>query len=377
MIYLDNAATTGKKPVSVINAVSYSLQNYNANPGRSGHELSVKVAGEIFKCRKNIKEFFNASSENNVCFTYNCTQAINTVLKGVLNQGDHIIISSLEHNAVFRPINYLVKEKNIKFDIAEVNLINDELTLKNIERLISNKTKMIFVTASSNVLGKKLPLKQIGNLCRKYNILFGVDAAQGAGIFEIDIKEMNIDFLCFAGHKGFYAPTGIGVLIAEKYIENILISGGTGVGSKEAFQPTDMPERLESGTQNISGILGLNAGINFVKAKNIRKIEAHEIGMIQHLYSELKKIGAKLYTSFPSQKLYSPVLSFNFHGLLSDEVGDILNKEKIAVRTGLHCSPLAHNQIGTSKIGTVRVSPSIFNNFDEIDRLIFVLKKAI
>ena len=377
MIYLDNAATTGKKPASVINAVSYSLQNYNANPGRSGHELSVKVAEEIFKCRKNIKEFFNASSENNVCFTYNCTQAINTVLKGVLNRGEHIIISSLEHNAVFRPINYLVKEKNIKYDIFNVNLINDELTLKNIERLINNKTKMIFVTASSNVIGKKLPLKQIGNLCRKYNILFGVDAAQGAGIFEIDMKEMNIDFLCFAGHKGFYAPTGIGVLIAEKYIENILISGGTGVGSKEAFQPSDMPERLESGTQNISGILGLNAGLNFVKAKNIRKIEAHEIKMIQHLYSELKKIGAKLYTSFPSQKSYSPVLSFNFANLLSDEVGDILNKEKIAVRTGLHCSPLAHNQIGTSEIGTVRVSPSIFNNFDEIDRLIFVLKKAI
>lgn len=377
LIYLDNAATTGKKPVSVINAVNFTLQNFNANPGRSGHELSVKVAEEIFKCRRNIKDFFNVSSENNVCFTYNCTQAINMVLKGVINDGDHIIISSLEHNAVYRPVNYLVKEKNIKFDIAEVNLINDDLTLKNFEKLINKKTKMIFVTASSNVIGKKLPLKQIGNLCRKYNILFGVDAAQGAGIFEIDIKEMNIDFLCLAGHKGFYAPTGIGALIAEKNIENILISGGTGVGSKEAFQPTDMPERLESGTQNIPGILGLNAGVNFVKTKNIRKIEAHEIKLIQHLYTELKKIGAKLYTPFPYQKSYSPVLSFNISGRTSDDVGNILNKENIAVRTGMHCSPLAHRQLGTSQIGTVRVSPSIFNNFDEIDRLIFVVKRII
>ena len=377
MIYLDNAATTGKKPVSVINAVDYAIRNLNANPGRSGHDLSVKVAEEVFKCRKNIKDFFNASSENNVCFTYNCTQSINMVLNGVLNRGDHIIISSLEHNAVFRPVNYLLKEKQIEYDIAEVNLVNDSITVKNIEKLIKKNTKIIFVTAASNVIGKKMPLKQIGLLCKKYNILFGVDAAQGAGVFEINIKDMNIDYLCLAGHKGFYAPTGIGVLIAEKYIENILISGGTGVNSIEPFQPTDIPERIESGTQNIVGIIGLNAGVNFVRSKNIRLIEAHESNLIRHLYQELKKAGKKIYTPLPIQKMYSPVLSFNCSGHSSDEVGNILNSKQIAVRTGLHCSPLAHKQLGTEKIGTVRVSPSIFNSYDDIDKLIFIVKKII
>lgn len=377
MIYLDNAATTGKKPVAVINTVNYALQNLSANPGRSGHDLSVRVSEEIFKCRKAVKEFFNASSENNVCFVYNCTQAINTVLKGVLNEGDHVIISSLEHNAVFRPINYLMKEKHIKCDIADVNLISDEITVKNIEKLINKNTKLIFVTAASNVIGKKLPLKQIGSLCKKHNILFGVDAAQGAGVFDIDIKDLGLDFLCIAGHKGFYAPTGIGVLVSEKNIDNILISGGTGVNSIEPFQPSDMPERIESGTLNIPGIMGLKSGINFVSNMNIKKIEAHEIRLIHHLYNELKRIGAKLYTPFPSQKMYSPVLSFNLKGFTSDEVGNLLNKEKIAVRSGLHCSPLAHKQLGTTEIGTVRVSPSIFNSYEDIDRLIFVAKKII
>ena len=169
LIYLDNAATTGKKPLSVINAVTFALQNYSANPGRSGHNLSIKVAEEVFKCRTMVKDFFNASSESKICFTYNCTHAINTVLNGVLNHGDHVIISSLEHNAVFRPINYLAKDKHIQFDIAEINLINDDLSVKNIEKLIKKNTKLIFVTAASNVLGKKLPLKQIGQICK--NIL--------------------------------------------------------------------------------------------------------------------------------------------------------------------------------------------------------------
>ena len=167
------------------------------------------------------KTFFNSSDENNVCFTYNCTHAINIVLNGVLNSGDHIIISSLEHNAVFRPVNYLKINKGIEFDVAEVDLLDDEITLKNIEKLFKKNTKMVFLTAASNVIGKKLPLKEIGELCKDNNILFGVDAAQAAGIIKIDMKKLNINFLCFAPHKGFYAPTGLGVLITEKYLNKI------------------------------------------------------------------------------------------------------------------------------------------------------------
>ena len=375
MIYLDNAATTGQKPQTVVKAVNNALLNYSSNPGRSGHDLSVKTAEEIFKCRTVLKDFFNLSSENSVCFTYNCTHAINIVLNGVLNQGDHVIISSLEHNAVFRPINYLKLYKNISFDVAEVDLISDEKTLQNFKKLIKKNTKMIFVTASSNVIGRKLPLKLLGKLCKENGILFGVDAAQGAGIMKIDVKEMGIDYLCIAPHKGFYAPMGIGVIMAEKPIENILISGGTGVNSIEKTQPEDMPERIESGTQNVPGILGLKSGVEFINSKGITRIETHEINLIQRLYKELKKINAKLYTIFPDNKRFSPVLSFNYKGYSSEEIGEYLNKNGVAVRSGLHCAPLAHFMLRTSELGTVRVSPSVFNNSDDINRLVFLLKK--
>ena len=289
----------------------------------------------------------------------------------------YTIISSLEHNAVYRPVNYLNRDKHIKFDIANVDLTNDENTVKNIEKLIKSNTKMIFVTASSNVVGKKLPLKSIGSLCKSKNILFGVDAAQGAGVYKIDIIDMNIDFLCFAPHKGFYAPTGLGVLIAEKPIENIIISGGTGVNSIEPVQPSDMPERIESGTQNIPGIIGLKSGIGFVNSFTIKGIESHEIFLVQNIFNRLNALGAELYTNFPDKIDYAPLISFNIKGFSSEQVGEHLNKNGIAVRDGLHCAPLAHKQINTIERGTVRVSPCIFNNINEIERLIFYIKRLI
>lgn len=377
MIYLDNAATSGQKPIAVIKAVDNSLLNFNANPGRGGHTLSIKTAEEVYKCRKKVKDFFNATSENNVCFTYNCTYAINLVLNGILCEGDHVIISSLEHNAVARPINYLKKNKNIDYDIAKVDLINDEITIKNIEKCIKKSTKLIFVTAASNVVGRKLPLKRIGEICKENNILFGTDAAQLAGKSIIDMKNFNIDFLCFAPHKGFYSPAGLGVLICEKAIKNVLISGGTGINSYDLLQPEELPERLESGTINVPAIMGLSAGIEFIKSKVLRHIEGYEMSLIQRLYKKLKNIGAELYTIFPEQKFFAPVISFNIKGFSSDEIGDYLNKNNIAVRTGLHCSPLAHKQIGTFERGTVRISPSLFNNTFDVDRLIFLLKSVI
>lgn len=377
MIYLDNAATSGKKPEMVIKEVNKALYNYSANPGRSGHNLSIRVAEQLVKCREKIRMFFGATDANNICFTYNCTHAINIVLNGVLNKGDHIIISSLEHNAVYRPINYLAKYKNIEFDVAKIDLESDELSLDNFEKLIKSNTKMIFVTAASNVVGKKLPLKQLGDLCMSRGILFGVDAAQAAGITKINIKDFNIDYLCFAPHKGFYAPTGLGVLIAEKDIDNILISGGTGVNSIETVQPTEMPERIESGTQNIPAILGLSAGIDFVQKIGVAKIENYDFSLIEYAYRNLFKIGAELYTKAPEKLGFAPVLSFNIKGFSSEEIGNVLNKKGIAVRTGLHCAPLAHKQLKTLDRGTVRISPSVFNNKNDIDRLIFSLKSTI
>lgn len=377
MIYLDNAATTGRKPDSVINAVDNAMRCLVANPGRSGHELSVRSAMEVYKCRKAIKELVNASNENDVCFTLNCTHAINTVLYGVLNSGDHLVISSLEHNAVLRPAYHLVSERNIQYDIAEVDLNCDDNTVLNIERLIKPNTKLVFVTAASNVIGKKLPLERIGKLCSERGILFGVDAAQAAGVVKLDVKKMNIDYLCIAPHKGLYAPMGTGILVAQKNIDRVLITGGTGVNSIEMKQPVDMPERIESGTVNLPGIAGIRAGINFVNNMGINKIEEHEMKIIQYLYKKLSNIGATLYTPFPYKSLFAPVLSFNVGNFESEKIGEYLNRKKIAVRAGLHCAPLAHKQLGTLERGTVRVAPSIFNSEEDIEKLIFVLKKLI
>lgn len=377
MIYLDNAATTGKKPIQVVKAVNNALNNYSANPGRSGHDLSIKTAEQIVKCRESIRTFLKCTDENNVCFTYNCTHAINIVLNGVLNSGDHIIISSLEHNAVFRPVSYLKLNKGVEFDIAQVDLLNDEITIKNIETLFKKNTKIVFVTAASNVIGKKLPLKAIGELCKNNNILFGVDAAQAAGISEINISQFNIDYLCFAPHKGFYAPTGLGVLIAEKGIKNIIISGGTGVNSLEPVQPEFMPERIESGTQNVPAIFGLKSGIDFVEKIGQKTIEKHEFSLIRYAYQKLEKLGAELYTICPNSDGFTPVLSFNVKGFSSEEIANYLNKNNIAVRAGLHCAPLAHKQLKTLNRGAVRISPCVFNTKNDIDRLIFSLKRVI
>ncbi len=377
MIYLDNAASSGHKPASVIKAVNDALRFYSANPGRSGHKLSVLCAIEIYKARKAIKELVNAQSENNICFTMNCTHAINTVLYGTLRTGDHIIVSSLEHNAVWRPIKALEKSIGVEVSVAKVDMYDDEITLQNFEKLVRNNTKMIFVTAASNVLGRRLPLERLGALCRDRGILFGVDAAQGVGHFEIDVEKQSIDYLCIAPHKGLFAPTGVGVLVAQKPINQVLILGGTGVNSIDTDQPEEMPERIESGTLNIPGILGTKAGVDFVKKRKISSIEYEENRMIRYAYNGLQKAGAELYTNYPSSHLFAPVISFNVKGFGSDRIGEELNKRGIAVRTGIHCAPLAHMHNGTLTRGTVRISPSVFNSIADVEKLIFVVKKII
>ncbi len=376
MIYLDNSATTCIKPNSVVNAVNYTLKNLSANPGRSGYEISNKAAMLVYNCRKEIKELVNAKSENNVCFTMNCTHAINTVLEGVLKAGDHIIISSLEHNAVVRPIFSMYNENKIQYSVA--NVFDDEQeTIKDFEKKIRSNTKMIMVTAASNVTGRVLPLKKIGNLCKKYNLLFAVDGAQGVGIIPIDMNEMNIDYLCVAPHKGLYAPMGIGVLVAQNEIEKVLIKGGTGINSLEITQPEELPERIESGTINLPGIAGVASGAKFVKEKGIENIYSHEIKLCRYLYYNLLELKADLYTEEPQKYMFAPVVSFNLKPHNSEYVGKVLANNNIAVRTGFHCAPLAHKSIGTIDKGTVRVSTSIFNSYNDIDRLIFTLKRVI
>ncbi len=370
MIYFDNAATSGRKPMSVINAVNYALRNLSANPGRSGHRLSQSAAMSVYKAREELADFFGAGGAENVVFTANCTHSINFVLKGVITPGDHIIVSDLEHNAVMRPLNSM----KASYSMSEVSLTDDDKTVKNFENEIRKNTKMIFCTAASNVLGKALPLKEIGELCKKHNILFGVDAAQGAGVLPINMQKMNIDFLCLAPHKGLYAPMGIGVLIARKPINSTVIEGGTGTESINFKQPDIMPEMLESGTVNLPSIIACSHGLMFVKER-FNCILEHEMKLIFMLYNELSKLENIVLYNNPHTGIYAPVLSFNIKDIQSDAAAKYLSDKGFALRAGLHCAPSAHKKIGTLDIGTVRFSPSMFNTYSEVDSLIKTIKK--
>lgn len=375
MIYLDNAATTGKKPQAVINAVENALKNFSANPGRGGHSAAIKAAEQIYKIRQKTASYFGAESEASVCFTYNCTTAVNTVLKGILNRGDHVIVSSLEHNAVMRPIHSLYAEKGVEFDIARVNIFEPDSCLLEIKKLVKKNTKLVFVTHASNVTGTVLPIKKIGAFCKENNILFAVDAAQSAGHINIDMKSMGIDYLCIAPHKGLYAPMGIGVLIAEKEIEKVLIEGGTGVNSRSMLQPEALPERIESGTVNLPAIFGLGAGIDFVSDKAVIKRIKNEEKLIKYAAELLCKIPTIIYGNYNENTLFAPVLSFNLHGVESEQIADYLSRNNIAVRGGLQCVPFAHKTLGTSEQGTVRISTSVYNSAEDIEKLCFFVKK--
>lgn len=368
MIYFDNGATTFPKPRTVVNAVDRALRYYGANPGRSGHNMSLKASEIMYDCRKNAAELFNADSPEKIIFTYNCTAALNYVIKGILKEGDHAVISSLEHNAVLRPLENL-KENGVEYSIADYSP-DDEETINNFRNAIRPNTKLVICTHASNVFGVRLPVERIAALCRIHGVLFCVDAAQTAGVVPISLKDSCIDYLCTAGHKGLYGPMGTGILaINSEILPESLIQGGTGSFSSDRKQPAILPDRYESGTPNLPGIAGLNEGIKFVMKKTERGIERQETRLAVRLYNKLKNIpGVVLYTDSPEAHRCVPVISFNIEGLDSEETSEILDKRfNIAVRAGLHCAPLAHEFFGTQGSGTVRAVLSVFSNFEQVD----------
>lgn len=375
MIYLDNSATTFPKPWTVQNAVNNSLK-YSANPGRSGHKLSIKASEEIFLARKTVAEFFNAKNETDVIFTLNCTMSMNMVIKGMLKSGDHVVVSEMEHNAVMRPLEKMA-EKGVTFTQAAVFPEDNDKTVDSFRKAINAKTKMIICVHASNVWGIKLPIERISALAHEYGLLFAVDAAQSAGIVPIDIQQSGIDFLCVAGHKGLYGVMGTGILIlSENAIPDTIIEGGTGSNSVSFEQPQELPDRFESGTPNVSGIVGLRAGIQFVRQKKTENIAKHEFMLIQRLYRELAKMKKiRLYMPMPTPQYFVPILSFNIDGYDSETAAAILNKNNIAVRAGLQCSPAAHKMCGTLESGAIRISPSVSTKTSDIDYLVSVLKK--
>jgi len=375
VIYLDNAATSYPKPDEVYKAVDRGLREYGANPGRSGHKLALKAGRAIYETRELICELFNIDNPMQIIFTSNATDSLNLAIKGILKKGDHVITSGMEHNSIIRPIKTLeeIGVENTIVECTEDGLIK----LDELEKAIKENTKLIAVTHASNVTGTIMPIEKIGELAKSKGILMLVDAAQTAGVYDIDVKKMNIDLLAFPGHKGLMGPQGTGVLYIRDGIElRQMKEGGTGSKSESLFQPEIVPDRYESGTPNTPGIVGMGAGIKFILDTGIQKIRKHEEELTAYMLSELKKIKKVRIYGAKDAKKQAAVISLNIGDLDSSEVSYILDQAfNIAVRSGLHCAPLAHKTLGTFEQGTVRFSIGYFNTKKDIDDAISAIIK--
>ena len=366
MIYLDNAATTFPKPPSVYESVMRAMTVYGANPGRGSHKMAIEGARIMYETRELLADLFNLDDPMKVIFTFNATDSLNIAIKGLLNSGDHLVTTEMEHNSVLRPIKELEKSgvENAIVKCAADGTIN----LNDLENAIRDNTKLIVTTHVSNLTGTIFPAEEIGNICKKHSIPYLLDASQSAGVLNIDMKKFNISFLAVPGHKGLLGPQGTGCLLINSDIEiKHLKEGGTGSQSSSLVHPDFYPDRLEAGTHNLPGIAGLNAGVKYILKRGIESIYSHEKALLDTFIVELRKN--------PRIKIYGPksiehrigVLPLNIEGMDSSEVANILDSEyNIAVRPGLHCAPLAHKAIGTEKLGAVRFGLGPFNKSTDI-----------
>ena len=372
MIYLDNSATSFIKPSSVKNALLEAVNKYSVNPGRGNYKLSLELSEKIYETRNNLSEFFGGYGAENVVFFASCTVAINQVIFSLLGEGGHVVVSDLEHNAVMRPL-YKLREKGLKISFAEVCEKDKDKTLDNFRKAINKDTKLIVCTAGSNVFGIRPPFERIAALANLYGIKILVDASQAAGIIDINMRESGIDYLCFPAHKGLYGIMGLGVLmIKEGETLTPLVYGGTGVESISESQPLLPPERYESGTLNVPGIIALNEGVKFVKSKGVFRIHKWETERLKEIYYYLKgNKRVKLYTDIPDTENYLPVLSFNTD-FPSERMAELYGEKGVCIRSGLHCAPVAHKKYGTLNVGTVRISPSAFTSVNDVREFIRV-----
>lgn len=368
MIYLDNAATTFPKPDCVIDAVTNFMRECGGNPARGGHSLSVASGEKVLACREELASLIGVPSSEQIIFTKNTTEALNLAIKGVLSQGDEVIISSMEHNSVLRSCVDLEKEgvilKIVRADSR--GIVNP----KDVSSLITDKTKLICVLHISNVTGSVNSVREICSIARKKGVLMLLDAAQSGGILEIDAS--CGDMIAFAGHKGLYGPMGTGALYIRKGITlDTLIEGGTGSFSESALMPDFFPDRLEAGTINACGIAGLCEGIRFIKREGVYEKEK-EIG--EFLISQMSAVkGAKIIGT-PSVG----VVGLSLYGHDCVDIATRLDREyNIATRAGLHCSPMAHRTLGTITSGLLRFSTGFFNTKEEISSAAYALEKVL
>ena len=373
MIYLDSAATTFQKPPAVGRAMTEALASMSS-PGRGGHPLAMRAADTAFRCRTELAELFGLDGPEGVAFTLNATHALNIAIKSLVPSGGRVVISGYEHNAVTRPLTAL----KAKVSVAGGPLFDQEAAIRAFDELIAPGVDVVICNHVSNVFGFVQPVEKVAALCRSRGVPLIVDASQSAGILPINMKSLGAAYIAMPGHKGLYGPQGTGVLLCgDGQIPRPLLEGGTGSISLSQEMPDFLPDRLEAGTHNIAGIAGLLEGLRFVEKQGVQSIGSHEQALTVQMGESLAQLpGVEVFRSKdPSQQ--AGVLSFRVSGMDCEELGEALGRRDIALRSGLHCAPLAHRTAGTLETGTVRASVSAFNVPQEIPRFVRELRQIL
>jgi cysteine desulfurase family protein len=381
MIYLDNAATTFPKPRRVWEEMERCMKSYGGNPGRGSHRLAMRAAEKIYECRELLADMMGSRHPENVIFTSNATAAINLAVKGLLREGDHLLISDLEHNAVWRPVEQMARLGGITYDVFSSMLENeaerDRRTptriCARIAALLKPNTRAVLCSHQSNVCSATMPLAEIGAFCRRHGLLFLVDASQSAGHLPIDMQAMSIDGLCAPGHKGLLGIQGCGFAVfGEGLCPDTLVEGGSGYASLEPTMPDELPERAEAGTLPTPAIAGLAAGLDYLRSVGLEAIAAHERELFRALRERMETLDGY---RIARPEYEGSTLMFYREGVPSDRIGAYLAERGICVRTGYHCAALAHNTLHSPEGGGVRVSFGPFNTLREVDALYGALRQ--
>lgn len=366
MIYMDNAATTMHKPECVIEAVSAAMHSMG-NAGRGAHAASLDASRTIYGTREELANFFHAESPKQIVFTSNSTESLNTAIRGTIEAGDHVITTEMEHNSVLRPL-YDLADHGVEVTILPADETG-MICYDDFEKEIRPNTKAIVCTNGSNLTGNMIDVKRVGEIAKKHDLLFIVDASQTAGVYEIDVQDMQIDILCFTGHKGLLGPQGTGGMYVRSGLSvKPLKCGGSGVDTYNTHHPKEMPTALEAGTLNGHGIAGLGAGVGYIVENGIDKLREKELDMMWKFYNGVKDIpGVKVYGDFQTKRR-CPIVALNIGDYDSSEVSDeLLMTYDISTRPGAHCAPLMHKALGTVEQGAVRFSFSHFNTDEEVE----------
>ena len=374
MIYFDNAATTLQKPACVVQAVTEAMCSLG-NSGRGVHSGALSAARIIYETRMALADLFGAESPERIAFTANSTQALNIAIKGVLRPGDHVIATALEHNSVLRPL-YEMEEQGTELTILSADRMGS-IRYEDFEKALCPNTRAVVTTHGSNLTGNLLDIGWIGAFARKHGLIYIVDASQTAGVFDIDVRRMHIDILCFTGHKGLLGPQGTGGLyVREGITVRPLLSGGSGVQTYLKKHPPQMPTALEAGTLNGHGIAGLGAALRYIQETGLPAIRQKEQELMWAFYTQVRQIpGITVYGDFSSSDRCA-IVSLNVRDYDSGEVSDALSEEYgIATRPGAHCAPLMHEALGTVEQGAVRFSFSHYNTKEEIEIAVSALRE--